>query len=324
MRVGHELVYLSSADVAALDLAPSEVAAAVEAMLREKAAGRARTKPKLGLYPMPGTFYQAMAGALAEPAYAAVKWTGVVHDNDSRGLPHVSPLIVLNELATGAPVAVMDGRWVTAQRTAALTLAGAKRLARADSSTVAFVGCGVQARSHLALLRAAFPIARVTAHGRRRETAERFAREALSLGLAAEVATDPRAAVEDALMVVSSVPESPGLEPFLDPGWLKPGAFVGAIDVGRSWRLAGMLAFDIVATDDREQSTAMVKSGRLVYSGPFHADLAELVSGRHPGRRAAEERTALIYSGLALADVAVAAAIYERARRKGIGTVVPL
>lgn len=324
MKLGEEILYLSNADIEGADMPPTDLAASVEAMLAQKAVGRTVFKPKLGLYPKPGTFFQAMAGVMAEPAYAAVKWTGVVHDNDQRGLPHVSPLILLNDAETGLPLALMDGKWITGHRTPAITVVGAKYLARKDSTSMGFIACGLQARTHLRAFMAAFPIRRVVAYSRRRATSEAFAAEVREKGLEVDVVDEARAAVEGLDIVISSVPESPGLEPFLDPGWLSPGTFAGMTDVSRSWRWTGTAVPEIMATDDHDQSATMVKAGRLAYPKPFDADLAELVGGTKPGRENDGQRTGLIFSGLALADVAVAGTFYEQALAAGRGTVLPL
>ena len=187
-----------------------------------------------------------------------------------------------------------------------------------------FIACGLQARTHLRAFMAAFPIRRVVAYSRRRATSEAFAAEVREKGLEVDVVDEARAAVEGLDIVISSVPESPGLEPFLDPGWLSPGTFAGMTDVSRSWRWTGTAVPEIMATDDHDQSATMVKAGRLAYPKPFDADLAELVGGTKPGRENDGQRTGLIFSGLALADVAVAGTFYEQALAAGRGTVLPL
>ena len=113
-----------------------------------------------------GYFFQAMMGALAALNLAGMKWFGVVPDNPARGLPSVVSLIALNDLVTGQPVAVMDGNWVTGARTAAMTAAAAKPLAPPDAETIAFIGCGTQARSHALFLRNVLPgLRRATCSG---------------------------------------------------------------------------------------------------------------------------------------------------------------
>jgi ornithine cyclodeaminase/alanine dehydrogenase-like protein (mu-crystallin family) len=324
VRLGEDLLYLSRADVRAQGIAPEAARAAVEGVLAHKAEGRVHNAPKLNLLPGDGRLFQAMI-ALADgdpPVLAATKVIGLAPDNGARGLPHIAGLIVLADGRSGVPLALMDATWITAVRTAALTAVAARRLARPESASVGFVACGVQARSHLAALRAEFPIRRVRAYGRTRETAERFAAEARERGLDAAAVVEPRDAVAGLDVVVTSVPASAGLEPFLDPEWLAPGAFASLVDLGRSWRSEGLGRIERRAVDDREQ--AEQAGSKLAYRGPFDADLTELVAGLRPGRRTAAERAVFIFQGLAAADLAVAALVYARARERGFGVVLPL
>ncbi|MDA0704022.1 MAG: ornithine cyclodeaminase family protein [Proteobacteria bacterium] len=324
MELGREILYLSDAEIAAADMSKRELAEAVDDMLKQKATGRTVSKPKLGLYPKPGTFFQAMSGVMEEPPFAGVKWASVVHDNAERGLPSISPIIQLHDTESAQPVALMGGRWITAHRTAAITLVAATYLARPESESIGFIACGVQARSHLEAFRQVFPLKRVVAYSRKRATAEAFANEVAESGLDVVVTEDPMKAVEGQDIVITSVPESPSLKPFLDSNWVSPGSFAGMCDVARPWHGDRIRVLDLVATDDHDQSAYMAKSGRLHFKEPFDADLAELAGGKKPGRTSDEQRTGLIYSGLALADVAVAGRLYRRAIENGWGTILPL
>jgi ornithine cyclodeaminase/alanine dehydrogenase len=324
MRPGQDILYLSDADIEAAGVSPRALGDSVDFMLREKAAGRAVTRPKTGIFPDPNRFFLAMAGVMETPAYAAVKWGGTVADNDARGLPSISPMIILSDRITGLPLCILSGRWITSHRTAAITLVGGRYLAKKDSETIGFVACGVQARSHLLAFRAHFPLKRAFAYSRRRETAEAFAKEARAQGLETTVVTDPRRAVEDIDIVISSVPQGPTLKPFIDPAWFSPGSYAGLLDIGRAVDWSKPAAFDLMATDDHAQSAENVKLGRLGYLKPFDAELADLASGKKKARTDAKQRTGLIFSGLALGDVAVAGAIYEGALKSGKGTLLPL
>jgi ornithine cyclodeaminase/alanine dehydrogenase len=319
IELGRELRYLASADVEACELTPLEVEAAVEEMFRQKAAGTASMKPKLSLHAHGGTVFLGSAGVLAEPARGGIKWVGVA-DNQARNLPHIAGLILLADAATGMPVAVMDARWITGVRTAAITVVAARRLARPDSTTVGFVACGLQARTHLAALLPHFPLARVRAHSRRRATAEAFAAEVRAEGLEAEVVDAPEAAVAGSDIVITSTPVVPRTPPFLDAGWLAPGSFTSMVDLGLSWHPEPLRALDRVVTDDLDQAG----SERLVYPEPYDGEIADLVAGSQPGRTSPGERTALVFAGIGLADVAVAAAVDRRARERGIGRRLPL
>lgn len=319
MKLGHEILYLSNADIEACDLSPVEVEAAVEAMFAAKAAGSTVMKPKLALHSADGALYLASPGVLAAPAYAGLKWVGVA-GNQERGLPHIAGTVLLNDAASGMPVSIMDARWITGTRTAAITAVAARRLARPDSASIGFIACGVQARGHLAALRPHFPIERIRAYSRRLTTAEAFADEVRGQGLEAEAVDNPRAAMTEMDIVVTSTPVVPRIEPFLDAAWLSPGSFTSMVDLALSWITETLSGLDQVVTDD----IAQAGTEQLNYPKPYDGEVADLVAGTLAGRPSAEARTGLVFAGLGLADVAVGAAIYERAVEKGIGRVLPL
>lgn len=319
ISIGQDLLYLSSADVEACALTVAEVEAAIEAMFRAKAEGRAAMKPKLGLQAGASALFLASPGVLAEPPVAGIKWVGVA-DNEARGLPHIAGTIILADAASGMPVAVMDARWITGARTAAITAVAARRLARPDSRTLAFIACGLQARTHLEALRPHFPLARVQAFSRRLSSAEAFAAEIRADGLEAVAAAEPREAIAGADIVVTTTPVVPKTEPFLDAGWLAPGSFTAMVDLGVSWLREPLEALDLVVTDDLSQAG----SEKLVYPKPYDGEIADLVAGRLAGRPSNEARTALVFAGIGLADVALGAAVYQRAAAQGIGRILPL
>ena len=322
MELGKDILYLSQADIGALEISAAAANRAVEGMFGAKPDAGVVNLPKLSFDPGDGRLVQAMIAAADDPPFAVVKTVGVGPDNAARGLPHVSALLVLVDAATGVPVAVMDGTWITAVRTAAMTAVAARRLADPRSASIGFVACGRQARSHLAALGELFPITRVRAFSRRLESAEAFAREARAQGLEAVAVVDARDAVAGLDIVVTSVPDSPGLEPFLEAEWLAAGAFASLVDLGRSWRPEGLRGIERVVVDDRRYGADGVR--RLAYQGPFHADLYELAAGAQAGPRAPGERSMLIFQGAAVADLAVAALVFEAARSRGLGTVLPL
>ena len=319
MRLGQEILYLANADIEACGLGLAEVEAVVEAMFAAKAAGTASMKPKVALASPGGALFLGSAGVMTSPPYAGVKWVGVAGNQD-RGLPHIAGMMLLSDTETGMPVSVMDARWITGVRTAAITAVAARRLARPDSASIGFVACGLQARSHLAALRPHFPIVRIRAFSRRLATAEAFAVEARAEGLEAEAVEGPRAALEGMDIVITTTPVVPRPEPFLDAAWLGPGSFAAMVDLGLSWISETLPGLDRVMTDDTVQS----ETDKLAYPEPYDGEVADLVAGRLVGRRSPEERTALVFAGIGLADTAVCAAVYERAVEKGVGRVLPL
>jgi alanine dehydrogenase len=318
------LLYLSAADVERTAIPLDELRDRVEATFAAKARGEAKAEPKLGVEIGPGHFFHAMPGALLGAGLAGMKWLGLVPPANVAG-PTISALVILSDIETGRPLAIMDGGWITAARTAALTAIAARALARPEAETIGFLGCGIQARSHLAALRRVLPrLRRVVACSRRLATAEKFAEEARAEGMDAAATAEPRRVVEGIDIVVSSVPPGPDAAAVLDPAWLAPGAFASAVDLGRSWRRDGIAGLDLLATDEHEQSRVLGKSGRLAFAGPYHTDLAELATGGGRRRTEPTQRAMFLFAGHSLADLAAADAVLETARRRGIGVRLTL
>lgn len=317
------LLYLSYQDVQALDLPMGMVLGALASAFREKAQGHSEVPPKGGIHPAPDAFIHAMPACL--PGAAGVKWVGAYPGNRRRGFPNISGLIILNDPETGIPIAVMDARWITTQRTAAATALSARFLARPDSETVGMLGCGLQARTHVRALREVFGLKRIHAYDTHLDRAAAFAtevRERFTLEVIA--VPEPRAAVANLDIVVTMGAISLKPHATIEAGWLAEGAFASAVDFDAYWSPAALSQFDKFCTDDTAQLERFQQMGYFQHVPRVHADLAELVSGQKPGRQSAQERTMACNLGLALEDVVTAALVYRRALEGGLGTWLPL
>jgi alanine dehydrogenase len=313
---------LTASDVSALHLAPSDMCRAVLDIFSERATEGALARPKLAIELGPGHAFQSLCAISRGLGLAANKWLGMTPP--SPGRPGViDALVALNDLDTGRLVALLDGGAITALRTAAMSAAAAAYLARFDARTIGFVGCGLQARTHLAALADLLPhLDRVLAFDGSRASTRAFAAEAASQGRQVEIIDDAEALVRASDVLVTSVPMQPGLTPFLDPAWIAPGAFVAALDVARSFCPDGLRRLDLVATDDHEQQAQQPLSAALGPLGTFDADLAALAAGVRRGRTDPAQRTMFLFRGFALGDLAVAALAFRSAERRGVGTAL--
>ena len=302
-----------------------QIISALEEMFREKAEGRVEMPPKIGIHTMPDAFIHAMPAAISVQKAAGMKWVGGYPANRERGLPYITGLIILNDYETGLPVALMDCTWITAQRTGAATALAAKYLARPESETLGILGCGVQGRSNLEALQLLFSLKKVLAYDTNVEHATNFAREMRSqFGIEVEPVREPKAAVIASDIVVTAGPILHKPHATIKAGWLREGGFASLVDFDSYWDPAALAETDKFCTDDVAQLEHYRDVGYFQDIPPIYADLAELVTGRKPGRQKPEERTMACNLGLALEDIAVVPLIYERALAKGIGTWLPL
>ncbi len=317
-----ELLYLSQSDVAGLGVTMPEVIAAVETAFREKGHGRAELPPKTAIHPgAGGGFLHAMPGCIEGLRAAGLKWVGAFPGNRAKGLPYVSAVLILNDVETGLPLAVMDASWITATRTGAATAVAARLLARPESSVVGILGCGVQGRSNLEALHHCFRIEEVRAYDIDLHAADDYAGEMGDrLGLEVSVVPTPRRAVTGCHIVVTAAPQLPAPPRTIEPGWLDPGGFASLVDWDGSFQPAALHEADKFCTDDTAQFRHYQSLGRLADVPAIHADLGELVIGAKPGRESTEERTMTCNLGLAICDVAVASLVYAGAAERGVGT----
>ena len=320
-----KLLYLSHTDVEAVGLEIGRIIELLEEAFREKGEGRVEIPPKPGIHTQPDAFIHAMPAYIPAMQSAGIKWVSGYPENPKRGLPYITGLLILNDVETGLPYAVMDCVWITAYRTGAATALAAKYLARPESKTVGILACGVQGRTNLKALHALFPIERVYAYDILPEAQTRYIEEMRAeLGLEIIGVEEPKAAVVESDLVVTSGPILKHPEPTIEAGWLKPGAFGSAVDFDSYWSPAAMAEIDKISTDDMDQFRYYRTVGYFQNSQDPYADLGEIVAGKVPGREREDERILAMNLGLAIDDMAVAPEIYRRAREVGIGTWVQL
>lgn len=302
--------YVCESEILGLALHPREVRAAVADALVQRAQGRASLVPKVGVYPPTGGLFHAMPAAIED--LVVVKWLAA-GPAPRPGAPALQSTILATDPLTGELLAVLDGAWLTGLRTAAVTalalelLRPGLRVGRA-----AFIGAGLQARSHLQALQDLVTLQSATVMAGRPSSADAFLGLLAERGVAGSVEADPRRAVADADIVITAVPFLDGVVPFVDAGWLLPTAFASAVDLGRAWIAASYGAFTTTVTDDLEHSRAFLASGLVAAAPRLDADLPMLLSAGPGAAAPAPGRTLLFAPGVALADAAVARLVLRK------------
>ncbi len=322
---------LTEAHVTAL-LPLADLIAAMEMALVRFSAGEVLQPVRSVLLVGPQqAYFGLMPAYVAEPPQLGAKLVTVFGDNHTRGLPSHLATILLLDPATGALIALLDGRYITEARTAAVSAVSARHMARPEASTLAILGAGVQARSHLEALAAVRPLTDVRIWSPTPASRTRFVAD-MAGHVAARVTEAPsaEAAVRGADIVVL-VTSSP--TPVLDAAWVAPGAHVisvGACRPDQREMDPALVAGAHLVVDSR--AAAVVESGDIVLGiaeGRFTADhvageLGDVVRGRVAGRPEADGVTIFKSLGMAVEDVVAADLVYRRAIETGTGTELTL
>jgi len=316
-----QMLYLSRTDVESVALDMRTIIALLETAFKEKGAGRVEMPPKPGIHTQPDAFIHAMPAFIPALQSAGLKWVSGYPDNFKRGLPYITGLLILNDAETGLPYAVMDCTWITAYRTGAASALSAKYLARPQSEVVGILACGVQGRTNLEALATLFPIKRAYCYDILPDAQARYVAEMQAkFGFEVIGVREPKQAVVESDLVVTSGPILKHPTPMIEKDWLRAGAFASAVDFDSYWTGTALTQCDKISTDDHAQFQYYKSVGYFQKTPTPYADLGEIVAGLKPGRERDGERTMAINLGLALDDMAVAPEIYRRARARGIGT----
>lgn len=310
-------LYLPDAEIDALAIQPREIADAIEAALIEKSEGRLRAAPKSTLFPGDGRYVMSTL-AVGGDDLTVLKTVSVSPNNPRRGLPSINGAILLLDAETGLLRSVMGANWITAHRTAAMSAVAARRMADPASASIGFVGCGVQARSHLAAFRALFPLRQALACGRSAATRDAFCEDARALGLNARAA-GPEEALREADIVITSIALDYGVAPFLDAAWMKPSAFAAITDLCIPWHPDSLAHFGTIVVDDIEQERTAERP--MLDVRTVAGDLTDLVTERVDGLK---RPAAFAFRGAAVGDFAATVLVYSRALETGAGQVVAM
>src|SRR5512143_2565181 len=324
------LRYLSAADVLTAMPELDERLALAERTLVALVAD-AELPPKIAIHPRPDeSFVHAMPAHLrgADPAgdddLVGMKWVAGYPGNGAVGLPAIHAVVVLNDAATGVPVAILDGGPITAMRTAAVSGVAIGRFAppvAGRAPRAGLIGAGVQGHGHLAVLGRTLPGVELRVFDRNAERARELCVEAeRTPGIAAaRVAPDARSAVETADVVVTAASFGP-VRQVMTGDWLAPDAMVVPVDYATY--CAAEVARDaaLFLVDHRDQFLANREAGLFDdYPDPAATIGEALVAGT---LRPPSGRVVATHLGVGLADVVFGAAILRRAERFGLGMLL--
>lgn len=296
--------------------------------------GASELPPKIAIHPRPAAaFVHAMPAHLraasGDEDLVGMKWVAGYATNSALGIPSISAVVILNDPATGTPVAMLDGGPITAERTAAVSGVAIRRFgpaspaAGADPIHVAIIGAGVQGHSHLPVFGGVLPGCAVHIFDRDQSRAEALATVARGTpGIASATVHDTaRAAVEAADVIVTAASFGPAEErQSMTNDWLRPGATVIPIDYATY--CAAEVAHDaaLFLVDHRDQYLANRDAGNFDgYPDPT-ATIGEAILG---GTARPQGRVVVSHLGVGLADLVFADAIVRTAVADGRGTTLP-
>ena len=244
----------------------------------------------------------------------SLKTVAIFPGNSARGLDSHQGFVALFDGETGETRAIMNAGAITAVRTAAVSGVATRLLAREGAKTLAIIGAGIQARSHLDAMRAVRDFERIVVYSRTPGKLPEL-----------EEVSSVEEAVRDADVICTTTNAA---EPIVERAWLKDGVHINAVgsSIPTTRELDTATMRDATLFVDRRESTINEAGDfRLAELDESHirAEIGELLVGA-PGRTSDDEITVFKSLGLAVEDLAAAEHVLRRAEAENVGTVVSL
>ncbi len=327
IAIGKELLYLTGEECRGVGLTRDEILILAHDALYAHGTGDYEMPAKIGVHPFDDVLYHAMPAYVPSKAAVGAKWIACYPRNPSEfGIPQTTGLLMLNDVLSGCPIAVMDSAWLTAMRTPAVTVLAAEKL-HPEARSFGMFGCGVQGREHVRF---------VTKTLKNLESifiydVDEEAMDALIAQVSPDVPVsitkceDSRDLVESCDVMSSATVILKEPLAAVPDDWITPGQTILSNDLNTFWDPRTSLRADRYIVDSRASHALFADMGYFPEGLPeIDCETGAIIAGREPGRTSAEEIIVCSNIGMAVCDMVLGRAILDRALEKNIGTRLPL
>jgi ornithine cyclodeaminase/alanine dehydrogenase len=327
LELGKSVLYLSKQNVLDLDITRPEILDITRDTLVEHGNQRYEMPAKIGVHPYPEVFFHAMPAYVPGMNAVGCKWIECYPNNPEKfGLPQTTGLMVINDVDSGVPVAIMDSTWVTAMRTPAVTVLAAAKL-HPGAETFGMFGCGVQGKEHIRFAAEALPSLKTVYVYDTREAAV----DALISELKGEVpftlvkGTSAEAVAKSAEVLSSATVILKEPLSVIKDEWIGRGQTILPCDLNTFWDPRIAHRADKYIVDSIDEHELFADMGYFPDGLPaITAETGEVIAGVEPGRENADQLIVNSNIGMAVCDVTVGRAIYERAIARQVGNHLEL
>jgi ornithine cyclodeaminase/alanine dehydrogenase len=328
VAIGKELIYLSQDDVKSIPLPPEKTRDLVEQSLIAYSAKKVDMPSKIALHPLPDTFFHAMPAYVPELFAAGIKWGSCFPENRRQfGYPQAQGLIIYNDQLSGMPLAVMDCKYITEIRTAAVTYTAIKYLAPKDAASFGMIGCGVEGRQHIQNILTVLPDLRtIYVYDIFEDAADSLIAD-LQPGIGAKIvkAASYEELVKNSQVIASATIAKEGYDPVIKDAWIGPGKTILLCEGHTLYEDSIFKRADKYIVDSREQVEQFMLYGYYPFGHPaIHAETGEVAAGKAAGRENPGELIVGNNFGMAVEDMFVVRAVFDYAAEHHIGVKLPL
>ena len=326
VKIGKEFLYLTRDECIKAGPTVDETLDIVTKTLIAHGKGEYEMPAKVGVHPHEEVFYHAMPAYVPSMKACGCKWIECYPQNPVKyNLPQTSSLLTLNEIMTGFPMGVMDGTWITAMRTPAVTVIAAGAL-HPNAETFGMFGCGVQGIEHVRfIVKTLKKLKKIYIYDTRPEMMDVLIKEVKGdVDVEIIKATGPKEVAENCEVMSSATIIL--LEPLADvkDEWISGGKTILPCDLNTYWDPKTQRRADKYIVDSADEHEYFASVGYFPEGMPkITAQTGEVVAGIAKGRESADELIVCSNIGMSVFDVAMAQFIFDKALEMGLGVKLP-
>jgi ornithine cyclodeaminase/alanine dehydrogenase-like protein (mu-crystallin family) len=325
--VGSEILYLAKSVVSDLGLDIDEIISLTRDALLAHGTKQYEMPAKIGIHPYEEVFFHAMPAYVPQKQAAGMKWIECYPGNPSKfNLPQTTGLLILNDVATGCPLSVMDATWITAMRTPAVTALAAAAL-HPGAETFGMFGCGVQGIEHCRfIVRTLKKLRKIYVHDINAEAMDRLA-SAIGREIGVEILQCDKAeqvAQECEVLCSATIILKKPLGLIKD-SWITAGQTLLPCDLNTYFAPETLRRADRYIVDSADEHRLFAGMGYFPEGMPnISAETGEVLAGVSEGRQNSRQIVVCSNIGMAVCDVVVAQEVFRRAVLQQRGTLLPL
>jgi len=327
LNIGKEIWYMTREQVMAAGLSDPDILALTREALVAHGRKEYEMPAKIGVHPFPEVFFHAMPAYVPSRHALGMKWIECYPDNPARfDLPQTTGLLLLNDILSGCPVAVMDCAWITAKRTPAVTVLAAAAL-HPDAETFGMFGCGVQGVEHVMFAGLTLDkLKTIYIYDVKEANMDQLIAQVqprikarIIKGKGFEQVTKSCEVLSSATFIVKR-PYA-----FVKREWVSKGQTILPCDLNTFWDPAISMQADKYIVDSIEEHQLFDRAGYFPGGLPSIAcETGQILAGVEPGRESKEQLIVCSNIGMSVCDVVVGREVLDRALALNLGLKLPL
>ncbi|MEJ9232569.1 ornithine cyclodeaminase family protein [Peribacillus butanolivorans] len=327
LEIGKEMLYLTQKEVIGIGINEEEILKLTKDALFAHGKKEYEMPAKIGVHPYQEVFYHAMPAYVPSKNAVGMKWIECYPSNPTKfNLPQTTGLLVINDVSSGCPIALMDSAWITAMRTPAVTALAAQAL-HPDAETFAMFGSGIQGIEHVKYIGHTLKkLKKIYIYDVREEAMDRLIKEVQpKIDIEIVKGKNPEEVVKSCEVLSSATVIIKDPLAVIKNEWVSKGQTILPCDLNTFWDPEISKRADKYIVDSKEEHELFSDMGYFPDGLPsIKCETGEIIAGVSKGRESKEELIVCSNIGIAVCDIVVGREIFNRALSSHVGTKLEL